>query len=263
VPQEKVRNELTLEEYKKLIQELAQQGTKKVDLSGGEPLVRGDFFEIVGEIKKADMKTVLSTNGSLLPQLAKNIAEGDVDFVMVSIDSVSSEKHDKIRGIDGIWEKAIEGVKLLKKRGAKVGIISVIVQDNLNQIKSYIEFAKGLGCYFTFQPFHNETADDFTIRDEGMSFSKEDMQALDDALDHVIGNRGVGWVDEVYYKLCPLFLISPQRFVKVKCPVAARTIYFIDPYGNVYPCGNRRDLIWGNVRESKGEIINSDYAKDI
>ena len=263
VSPEEIKKELTTEEWIKVIRELAKIKTQKVNLTGGEPLLRKDFFEIVEELKKHKLEITLNDNGFLLPKYAKKISEFKIDYVRVSIDSHIPEKHNKVRGVRGIWENAVKGIKLLKKYDINVAINFVLMKDNIEELEEYIRFAKGLGVDYDIQPVHDEPkTNTLFVRDKKILFSKKDLEKLKHAVKKIIKNKVYNWIDRIYYKVCPLFLTHPQMFTNIKCPVAARVIYFIDPIGNVYPCETRRDIVLGNVRtDSFKKIIRSRKAK--
>jgi len=261
---EEIKKELNINEIKQLIQSLAEVGTQNICLTGGEPLLKENFFEIVDEIKKHKIEVTVTDNGLLLPKFAKKFAEHKIDHVMISMDSANPEKHDSIRGIPGIWKNAVEGIKLLKKYNVPVGITNVVVQNNADEVEKIIKFAKDLDIYFVFQPVHDDTLNKLSVRDKKILFSEKDIKRLEKIMKSVVKKSSFWWVDKIYYKLFPMFLTNPEKFINIKCPVAGRTIYFIDPYGNVYPCESRRDLRLGNVRK-KGfkEIISSKKAIEI
>ncbi len=260
-----IKKELKTEEWLRIIKELAEVKTQYIDLSGGEPLLKEGFFEIVNEIKKHNIEIVLSENGLLLPKYAKKIIESNIDYVRVSIDSHIPENHDKTRGVKGMWKNAIKGVKLLKKAGMDVAINFVLMKNNIEELSEYIKFAKDLGVDFDVQPVHDDSlTNDLFARDKRVLFSKSDINQLNLTYNKIIKSKGFNWIDRIYYNLTPTFLIQPERFTSIKCPVAGRVVYFIDPYGKVYPCESRRDLVLGNVKEERFvDIISSKKANNI
>lgn len=98
--QKALSNELTTEESKKLIEELSDAGVALIAFSGGEPLMRKDFFEVVAHAHKHDLYVSLASNGTLItPDVAQNLMSAGIDYVEVSIDGKNAANHDAMRGI--------------------------------------------------------------------------------------------------------------------------------------------------------------------
>jgi sulfatase maturation enzyme AslB (radical SAM superfamily) len=136
-------DELTTEETKKLIDELARCGVVAIAFSGGEPLMRKDFFEIAAYAKKNDFYVSVATNGTLItPTMAKKLKEC-VDYVEISLDGMK-KTHEKFRGIPGAFDRTIRGVKNCVKEGLDVCIAPTITKYNLNEIPELLELAKKL-----------------------------------------------------------------------------------------------------------------------
>lgn len=154
---------------------------------------------------------------------------------MISIDSIFSEKHDEMRKVIGIWGKAIEGAEELIKQGVATSIETTITRDNFKEMKNYIEMARKIGAGFRFQTVHNCRSNYFTVLNNkpGILFSEDEFEELENAFCFVDGVL-LSWIDEIYYKLCPLFLTHPEKSIEIKCPVACRTIYFIEPNWSVF-----------------------------
>lgn len=258
---EDIKKELKTAEWKKIIRDCKKVGTEIVSFSGGEPFLREDILELIDETKKHGLKVHINTNGYLLLDLAEQLATCNVDLVVVSIDSMDPGKHDDIRKVQGLWERAIAGVKKLKSLGVNVAIGAVLFKNNLEEVSDYLNFSKELEVGFRFQPIHDDIHD-LKVEDKKILFSERDVRELKSATE-LIRKENLYWIDDVYYALFTLFLTDPQKFIGVKCPVAARFIYFINPYGDVFPCESRRDLRMGNVKEmSLRQIIDSTEAEN-
>ncbi|MDI6904564.1 MAG: radical SAM protein [Candidatus Bathyarchaeia archaeon] len=112
---ETMPDELTTEEAKDLIDELADCGVVAIAFSGGEPLIRKDFFEIANYAKERDFYVSVATNGTLItPSIGKKL-KSCVDYVEISLDGLK-ETHEKFRGISGVFDKTINGIKLQRKK---------------------------------------------------------------------------------------------------------------------------------------------------
>lgn len=126
------KTELSTEHIFNCLSMLAKMGTIDVILTGGEPLIRPDFVQIIKYISSLGMSSEILTNGTLVTRkMAKNIAECGVDQVLVSLDAPVPDIHDKLRGITGSWSSALSGIRNLKSVGVKVVVNTVMCQVNL------------------------------------------------------------------------------------------------------------------------------------
>jgi len=117
-----------------------------INVTGGEPLLSGNVFEIGKKIHEKGIIATLSTNGTvpLSHQLLTKIIEYYNGGVQVSIDSPIEQIHDQIRGKKGSFKKSIEFIRRIKKisKDYSVQICMCIRQDNYNSIDGYLDFAK-------------------------------------------------------------------------------------------------------------------------
>jgi len=111
----KKRDELTLEEIKRIYKEAKEAGFIVTILWGGEPLIRNDISEIINYVKNECKYTIVGivTNGWFLPEKIKEIGK-DLDFILISLDSPRAEEHDHIRGLKGLYDKIMESIKIIK-----------------------------------------------------------------------------------------------------------------------------------------------------
>ena len=118
----KRENELTTEEIKRLIDELANTGVLNILVTGGEPLLHPDLFDIIKYIRSKPMSCMLFTNGTLLTEKSVNtLKELGVLSVTVSMDGATPETHDAFRGGES-FEKVVRAIKMLKEVGIPVKI---------------------------------------------------------------------------------------------------------------------------------------------
>tara|TARA_B100000401_G_scaffold206686_1_gene139494 strand:- start:461 stop:1447 length:987 start_codon:yes stop_codon:yes gene_type:complete len=121
------RKFLDINEIRRLAKGLSELGVCKIRLTGGEPTVRRDFFDIVDILKKQSgiKKTVITTNGYRLDKIAKQIAESGLDGINISIDSLDKENFEKITGHDRLAEilKGIENLQKLNFKNIKINAV--------------------------------------------------------------------------------------------------------------------------------------------
>ena len=132
-------NELTDDEAKAMIDDLAAFGAPVLLFSGGEPCMRPDLVELMHYAKDAGMRVVISTNGTMItPQLAQQFAEVGLSYVGVSLDG-GQQTHDKFRGVPGSFERSLEGIRNAKDAGIKVGLRMTINKHNWREIRDIFE----------------------------------------------------------------------------------------------------------------------------
>ncbi|MBL6933604.1 MAG: heme d1 biosynthesis radical SAM protein NirJ [Rhodospirillales bacterium] len=108
-------------------------------LSGGEPLLRPDFYEISRRAKSLGFYAGLSTNGTLIDESQiDEIDDIGYDYVGVSIDGMR-DTHDRFRRLDGAFEKSMHGVRLCRDRGMKVGLRFTMTQDNAAELGDMLD----------------------------------------------------------------------------------------------------------------------------
>ena len=121
------RKFLDINEIRRLAKGLSELGVCKIRLTGGEPTVRRDFFDIVDILKKQSgiKKTVITTNGYRLDKIAKQIAESGLDGINISIDSLDKKNFEKITGHDRLSEilKGIENLQKLNFKNIKINAV--------------------------------------------------------------------------------------------------------------------------------------------
>ena len=134
------RTFITAEEIKRLAKALSQLGVSKIRLTGGEPTVRKDFFEIVNILKENSgiKKTVITTNGYKLENLAEKLVESKLDGINISIDSLNKDTFKKITGHDRL-EEILRGIKKLQSLGFNNIKINAVLLKNINSSEKDFE----------------------------------------------------------------------------------------------------------------------------
>lgn len=145
-------NELTTSQAKQLLCELAEFNCPVILFSGGEPLLRDDLFELLAEAKKLGLRTVISTNGTLVDlATAERLSSSGVSYVGVSIDG-EERFHDEFRAAKGNYKAAIAGIENCQKAGIKTGLRFTITKANFEQIPAVFDIAASLNtrriCFY-------------------------------------------------------------------------------------------------------------------
>ncbi|MDK2826122.1 MAG: Fe-coproporphyrin synthase [Methanolobus sp.] len=133
------KNELSTEEGKGLIDDLADFGCPVILFSGGEPLMRKDLPELAGYARSKGIRAVISTNGTMITEeMAKKLKDIGLSYVGISLDGMR-DTNDKFRGIEGSFDKALQGLHNCQKEGIKVGLRFTINRHNVHDIPAIFE----------------------------------------------------------------------------------------------------------------------------
>ena len=133
------KDELSTEEGKALIDDLAAFGSPVILFSGGEPTMRKDLPELAAYAREKGMRAVISTNGTLIDRdLAKKLKDVGLSYVGISFDGVR-ETNDKFRGVKGAFDAALEGLHNCQAEGIKVGLRFTINKQNVRDIPAIFD----------------------------------------------------------------------------------------------------------------------------
>jgi len=150
-PGAKVPGELSTEEAKRVIDELAEMGVLTISFSGGEVFLRKDIFELSGYARKKGFAIRFFTNGILIkPAVADKIAAVRPVVVELSVYGSDAETHDGITKMPGSYELTLRAVKLLLERNVRCIIKTPLMKENIHQIGALRELASDLGIKFQY-----------------------------------------------------------------------------------------------------------------
>lgn len=128
---------------------IAGVGLPALSFSGGEPLMRRDFFEVANYAKKRIPFLSIATNGTLLSKdNVKRIKDVGVDYVEISLDGASSSVHDSFRGVPGSFKKTLQGIKNCRDEELDVCIATTAHKKNLSEMSKILEIVDSFGCRF-------------------------------------------------------------------------------------------------------------------
>jgi radical SAM protein with 4Fe4S-binding SPASM domain len=241
--------ELSSGQWKKIISEIKEAGCLYLLLTGGEPLLREDFPEIYSFVKKNGFLVTVFTNGTLVSdRIAELFREFPPRLVEISLYGASAETHDRITGIPGSFERALQGIEKLIGQGIQVGLKSVLMTLNIDGFSAIGDLAQRYGVKFRLDAaiFPTLAGD---IRPTDLRVSPEQAVALEMA----DPERAREW-REYFAK----FRIVPYGKKVFACS-AGKTNFHVDPDGILFPCliarSHKYSLKHGNFQEGwNGEI---------
>lgn len=137
-----------LEHVRSAVEQGKPLGLATAKLTGGEPTLHPQFRDLVTLLAGAGMKTIVETNGTLVDDdLATFLkASGSVTFVSVSLDGAEPGAHEAMRAVPGSFERAVNGIRALRRAGYHPQVICSLYRGNVDQVDRVIALAEELGC---------------------------------------------------------------------------------------------------------------------
>ncbi len=147
------KGEVSTDDWRRILDELAQMGVLFLTVSGGEATLRHDFLDIIAYARKLKFAVKLYTNGlTMTAELARALSRLAVQEVQISLYSVRAEVHDWVTGVPGSWQRTVAGVTHLVREGVHVVIKSPLMKLNVDEVGAYVELALGLGADYSVDP---------------------------------------------------------------------------------------------------------------
>lgn len=189
-------NEVTTKKAKEVLDDLADFGVPSVLFSGGEPMMREDLFELIPYAIGKGLRTVISTNGTLIDaDKAKQIKDFGVSYVGISLDGIG-EVNDKFRGVQGAFERAVAGIHNCMDAGVRVGLRLTLTKQNAQDVSHLFDFLENEGieraCFYHLVP--SGRADGISSDDLTHS---QTIQAMDTILERTRKMKQAGRVTDI------------------------------------------------------------------
>ena len=253
--------ELSTEQLKKVLKDFALLGVCGVGLTGGEPFLRKDIYELLAYAKKLRMITHISTNASLLNEenVQKTLATG-VDSINISLDGACSQTHDQIRQVQGSFDKVVAAIECIdrlrreKNISVRLKIVSVINQRNIDEAPDLLKLSSKLNAdcveFIPQQPFSSAamtspTPVDPVFLEKVTRYVKLflDLQARGAKIENSSGHLS----------------LFPKAFGNERIPFHCYAGYnslAVDCFGEIYPC-----VPWFNWDKSVGNVAHQDLKE--
>ncbi len=213
----KKSRELELSQWKEILKQFKKAGALYITFSGGEPFLRCDFLEIISFAGKHDFALSIITNGLLINRdLANELKALNIMDIGVSLHAANEYLHDRLSGVPGSFQTALNSIRLLVAAGIKVLIKHSVSNANFGEYLKLQNLAESEGCAFecdsTILPMH---------------FGEVSQYALS---------------EEQHYTFLKEMHISPLSNCVIKSDLsvlhcdAGRSLCGIAPNGEVFPC---------------------------
>ncbi|MFC1474424.1 heme b synthase [bacterium] len=147
------QGELSTDEAKLMIDNIASFSKPILILTGGEPMSRADIYDLACYGTDKGLRVVMSPCGALInPETARKIKDAGIQRISISIDGATSETHDEFRGVPGAFDSALRGIGHAKDAGIEFQINTTITKHNVDEIPAILDLALDLGAA-AFNPF--------------------------------------------------------------------------------------------------------------
>ena len=229
--------EMTTAELKSLLKQLASAGVFFLTMSGGEPLVRQDCFELIEYARALGFNVKLKTNAILIGEReAKRLRALGVEQIQISVYSHRPDVHDGITKVQGSLLRTLNAVRLLRAHDLKVTIANVLMKNNFQDGDGVRTLAQELGAHYSLDPTITP------MIDGDRSVLRYRMPASE--LPGLFHNPNL--VGDVESFCAPPPPVDDDVREGLPCS-AGHTACYISPYGDLYPCV-QFPLLCGNVR---------------
>ena len=239
--------ELSREEALNLVEQLHEAQVFQVNFGGGEPFMRPDFEEILAACHGRGIMTCISTNGTLLDEArVARLAQSRLVAIQVSMDGATRETCDAIRG-HGVYDKAIEAIKLLAATRIPTSINTVLTTQNAGEIPAMYEMARSLGVSLRVSRFRpsGRGADNW----EALRPTPAQLIEFSDWL----ARSGDVRTGDSFFSLTS----QERQGLGLNLCGAAKLTCCVGPTGNMYPCAflQTERFKAGSLRENSFQEI--------
>jgi radical SAM protein with 4Fe4S-binding SPASM domain len=266
--------QLSDEEALGLVRQMGESGVPLLFMSGGEPMMRSNFWEILETARSYDMHVTISTNATMIDRdVAKRLKANRIDWIATSVYGPEGF-HDAMVGVPGTWQKVMDAIVILREEGVGVALKSAVSKETLPFIPHIIQKAKDMDCGLVYLcdlivSGRSEGEEDARIsaqqwRDLGDAIL-EDLLDPESHLEYDIGALP-SMIPYLAEKLAERGIDVSNGLERLKivsaCPVGKGHMN-INSEGGIMPCQFAQDWTVGNIREmSLDEAVKELYKFD-
>ncbi|MFQ5956465.1 MAG: radical SAM/SPASM domain-containing protein [Candidatus Brocadiales bacterium] len=238
------REELSVEEIKKVVDGALDLGASLIIYVGGEPMLREELYELIEHVDKSKAVVMIFTNGLLLTnENVKRLKEAGLFSLNISIDHSESVLHDDFRKVVGCYEKAFDGARLAREAGILTGISTYATHENLKEghLERLLQIA------------NNEGFSEVTIFDciPSGRYLKDTSKILGQAERKAVIALAKRYYENTSMGVNAMALINSP--LGVGC-YGAHSQFYMTAYGDINPC-DFNPINFGNVRDMPIQAI--------
>ena len=246
----KKQDEISIDEIKKL------PNVKFINITGGEPFVREDLEDIIEVCFQKSPRVVISTSGWFEDRIISMAKRFPKIGIRISIEGLS-KKNDELRGREGGFDKGLRTLLRLKEMGLKdIGFGITVSNHNSADMLSLYQLSKSLGMEFATAAFHNSY---YFHKSDNLITNKDEVCAnFEQLIEWQLKEKHPkSWFRAYFNKGLINYINGKPRLLPCE---AGLVNFFVDPYGEIYPCNGLEDKYW---KESMGNIRNVDSFDEI
>lgn len=237
---------------------------KFINLTGGEPFIREDLPEIVEECYKHTKRIVISTSGWFADRVIDLAKRFPNIGIRISIEGLSC-KNDELRGRQGGFDKGLKTLLTLKAMGVKdIGFGCTVSNHNSEDMLALYQLSRQLGLEFATAAFHNSY---YFHKDDNVITNRQEVCGNFEKLIkmQLQENHPKSWFRAFFNMGLINYIEGGRRMLPCEAGMAN---FFIDPWGEVYPCNGLEEKFWkqsmGNIHDASfEEIWNSSRAEEV
>ncbi|MGM9842689.1 MAG: radical SAM/SPASM domain-containing protein [Muribaculaceae bacterium] len=244
------REEMTFDDYKRIIDDLYDNGLVKVCLSGGDPFSNSCTWEVIDYLYQKDIAFDVFTNGQSIVNDVKRLADYFPRLVGISIYSGNAEEHDKITRIKGSWEKSISVVSQLSELSVPMNIKCCVMRPNLPHYYEVDDIARKYGAKSQFEVSLSDSVEGDRCVSKFLRLSEEQMEVVlrDSNVPLYVGKEAPNYG-------------SIPREPQARLCGAGESGFCVTPEGNLIPCCSFH-LVFGNIKETPfSKIIENSQSR--
>nr|WP_320038582.1 radical SAM protein [uncultured Bacteroides sp.] len=238
---------------------------KFINITGGEPFIREDLEDIVEVAFRKSPRVVISTSGWFEDRVIKLAKRFPKVGIRISLEGLSC-KNDELRGRIGSFDKGLRTLLILKEIGIKdIGFGCTVSNNNSEDMLSLYRLSKSLGMEFATAAFHNSYY--FHKNDNVISNKNEVCNNFEKLIEMQLHeNHPKSWFRAFFNMGLINYIEGNRRMLPCEAGIVN---FFIDPYGEIYPCNGLEEKYWkqsmGNIRKvsSFDEIWQSIQAQEV
>lgn len=273
-PIEMKQKELSIEEWKQILFKMHNWiGDYEFIISGGEPFLRNDIYEMADYASKLGDTVNVITNGLSFVNKLDELLESSFKNITFSLNSIKNPSiHNKSRGLDDAFKKTINAIQnlnymnkhLIGHKWKNIFISTIVMPSNLEELKPIAEFCKLEGIGVSYQLMDNGDAFITNENKENQIYQQDIKNRAVEAINEIIELKKQGYPIGNGFNQLEAFktlVISPEKIKDIKCLVGENN-FAIDPYGNCRICFCKETI--GNLKDSLPEDLwNSQKANEI
>lgn len=268
-------DELTTDEAIALIDDLAIADTPLLLFTGGEPLMREDFWILAEHAKERGIPAALSTNGTLItPDVARRLRGAGIGYAGISLDGATAATHDAFRGVAGSFDHSVQALKDCIDAGLRCGVRFTVTKMNHNELGDLIALARGLGvhrfCVYWLVPSGRggDVHSDLQVAPGEIRaildlVYREAIRTDPAAMEFLTVDApqdGVYLLERLDTDRNPAYDRAYRLLTRMGGCSAGKRVVNIDPSGNVYPCqfAQFEEFRVGSIRDRPFSTLWSD-----